>query len=344
MKLIIKMPKIARVITVVILSIIAFLSLVVFGVRAYFMAPINDYYLASAKEFKIPGLGDNFVPQGFAYDANQNRYLISGYFSNKTASAVYFVDGTSGQAKQVRLAYKDGSPMKRHSGGVAFYSDFVYVAGSSANCVYVYSYSAMLAVNDGQKVNALGEFSLVNPEDENDYITASALSIDGNRLVINEFHYEPNYSLLDSHEMTTKAGDKHGGYAIAFYFSQNEEFGLSKTPVCAYTIRDKVQGMAFHDGKIYCSTSYSLANSVIYEYDRTKMKEESKIKLLGKEISLYAIDSSIFTKSYTLPPMAEGIVFKDNKLLTMSEFACNKYILGKFTSAKWCYATDLKLL
>ena len=39
--------------------------------------------------------------------------------------------------------------------------------------------------------------------------------------------------------------------------------------------------------------------------------------------------------------MAEEIAAVDGKLYTMCESATNKYIFGKFTSAKYCYATDL---
>ena len=39
--------------------------------------------------------------------------------------------------------------------------------------------------------------------------------------------------------------------------------------------------------------------------------------------------------------MAEEIVTVDGKLYTMCESATDKYIFGKFTSAKYCYAADL---
>ena len=40
-------------------------------------------------------------------------------------------------------------------------------------------------------------------------------------------------------------------------------------------------------------------------------------------------------KGYFTPDVNDG------KLYTMCESATNKYIFGKFTSAKYCYATDL---
>jgi hypothetical protein len=64
--------------------------------------------------------------------------------------------------------------------------------------------------------------------------------------------------------------------------------------------------------------------------------------IAGHSIPVYAFDSTSLVKTYKAPPMAEEAVFVNGKLLVMSESACNKYILGKFASAKWCYATDLE--
>ena len=39
--------------------------------------------------------------------------------------------------------------------------------------------------------------------------------------------------------------------------------------------------------------------------------------------------------------MSEEIVLVDGKTYVMCESASDKYKFGKFTGAKWCYATDL---
>ena len=55
----------------------------------------------------------------------------------------------------------------------------------------------------------------------------------------------------------------------------------------------------------------------------------------------YVLDSSTQKGDIKLAPMSEEIVIVDGKLYTMCESATNKYIFGKFTSAKYCYATDI---
>ena len=58
-------------------------------------------------------------------------------------------------------------------------------------------------------------------------------------------------------------------------------------------------------------------------------------------VPLYVLDGSTLKGDIKLAPMAEEIVIENGKLYTMCESATNKYIFGKFTSAKYCYATDL---
>ena len=70
-------------------------------------------------------------------------------------------------------------------------------------------------------------------------------------------------------------------------------------------------------------------------------KQEGEITVLGQTVPRYVLDSSVLRKDIKLAPMSEEIVVVDGKLYTMCESATNKYIFGKFTSAKYCYATDL---
>ena len=71
------------------------------------------------------------------------------------------------------------------------------------------------------------------------------------------------------------------------------------------------------------------------------MKEEGSITVLGQTVPRYVMDSSTMRADIKLVPMAEEIVIVEGKLYTMCESATNRYIFGKFTSAKYCYATDI---
>ena len=312
------------------------------GLVGYFKLPVSAYYNASEKAFKIPGLKENFVPQGLFYDENEKIFLVSGYNSKaEVASAVYLVNEL-GESKKINLAYSDGSDFCRHSGGIAVYENWMYVAGSSAHAIYVYDYKEAIECENGASIRAIGSIPLYNKEDKkNDYINTSALTVVGDTLIVNEYHYGEEYPLLDSHNFTTSSGDVHGGYAIFFQLDRRMEFGTDGSIGKVFSICDKVQGMTINKGKIYCSISYGLGFSYLNEYVESNVKKDGEVTLLGKTYPVYSLDSSCLLRSYKMPPMGECVAFVGSDFYVISEFASNKYILGKFTGASWCYKTDL---
>ena len=334
------LQKAGKILLISLLIILGLIAIVLLGFRAYMQLPVLSYYSASEKAFEIPGLDEDFVPQGFCYDAENELFLISGYSAKKDASPVYVVEKESGDiVGKVFLHKENGSKFTGHAGGIAQYEDNIYIAGSSANCLYIYSYSEMLDAEYGSAITCQGKFSLELSEDE--FVSASFVTAENGRLLVGEFRYEPDYTYPDSHKVTTSAGDSHGGLMLEFALSSDAEYGIDPTPVKAYTLRDKVQGVCFGDGMIYASTSYGLAHSYIYVYDEAQLAKEGTMNILGYDLPLYAIDSASLTKTYKVPPMSEEIVIVDDRLHIMCESASSKYIFGKLIDGKWCYATDL---
>lgn len=92
-------------------------------------------------------------------------------------------------------------------------------------------------------------------------------------------------------------------------------------------------------GNMNLSNSYGPAFFHISRYTGTK--EEGSVTGLGQTVPRYVLDSSTQTAEFKLAPMAEEILVVDGKLYTMCEAATDKYIFGKFTSAKYRYATDI---
>ena len=76
-----------------------------------------------------------------------------------------------------------------------------------------------------------------------------------------------------------------------------------------------VQGITIKDNNIIISQSYTyLVNSKIriYKYDINNTNE-------------YKLDSNNLIKTITIPPMAEGIFYKDNKVYVLFESSAKKY-------------------
>ena len=321
-------------------SIFAFIGLVFLGAIGYFRFPVSNYYDESDMAFKIPGLGDDFVPQGMHYDEDTDGFFITGYMSDGSASPVYLVNKTSGKTlREIKLANEDGTPFVCHAGGIAIFDSYVYVAGCDSQSLYVFDYNEMLQAGKDATVKCIGEFSTAISEE--DGIRADFVTVEGTRLIVGEFYDEGKYPTPDSHKFTTKGGDYNQALALEYELSANASFGIVPTPKCAYSLTDKVQGMCFNDGKMYLSTSYGLSFSHIYEYEVSLFGNEGTITLMGEELTLYSVDSLSLVGDYKIPPMSEEIQFIDDEIYVMCESACNKYIFGKFTGGKWCYKTEL---
>ena len=328
-------------IPIIVLASVLLLAMLILSVgRAYFRLPVRDYYRASEKAFRIPGLSDGFIPQGLAYDWRTDSFFMTGYDKDGEASPVYVVDRAEGELqKTVLLGNEDGTAFTGHAGGLALHGQYVYVAGGAEYCLYVFSYDDVLRAENGTTVCALGRFSTGNAEDG---IRVSCVTAEENRIWVAEFYHEPKYPTPESHKMTTAAGEYQQALAVAYEFSDGEAsvFGIDPQPTIGYSLPDKVQGMAFENGYVYLSSSYGVSFSHIWEYDRSKAAYQTDLSVQGVSIPVYALDSAARTKDMKIAPMSEEIVFVEGRYYTMCESASEKYWFGKLTSAYWCYATD----
>lgn len=319
----------------------ALVALVLLGARLYFRIPVSGYYKASERGFLIPDCGRGFVAQGITYDGQSGRFLVNGYQKDNIASPIYIIAPEARKPdKTIRMALPDGSDYAGHAGGIAVYGDYVYVADGERHRLLVFSRQSIYDAADGDSVAALGAFDTA--VSDTDYIGPAFVTVDGDRLVTGEFYRNPNYQTPESHKFTTLAGDYQQALAVEYRLDGQAQYGIESTPVKVYTLPDLAQGMCFNGGKIYVSTSWGTAQSHIYQYEEDRLQLQGNIALLGMELPLYALDSAALLVDGVIAPMSEEIVIVDGKLYTMCESASNKYIFGKFTSAKWCYATDIE--
>ena len=320
--------------------VIASLGIILLGAIAYLRLPVSSYYSSSEKAFKIPGLGDSFVPQGMHYDSATDSFFVSGYCSNDEASPVYIVNKTSGElTREVRLQKADGTAFTGHSGGVAVYQDYVYIAGGNDHCLYVFSYADFMTKTTAK---CIGEIPL--KISDTDYIDVSFVSVHGNTLFVGEFYDGNKYDTLDTHIVQTKGGATNQALILTFFLSPTLQFGVGEnSPYSAISVCNEVQGIYYDEATdtMYLSTSYGLAFSHIYEHDLKQMNTEGTTTVLGKETTLYSLDSNSLVHDYKIPPMSEEIVYLDGELYVMCESASSKYIFGKLTGGQWCYKTNL---
>lgn len=328
------------IVLIVIGSILLLIGLFLLGVRGYFRLSVSDYYKHSEATFYIPGTNGGFVAQGIADDAEGNNFFVTGYMKNGSASPVYLVDKDSGRLKKTVFVQKeDGSDFTGHSGGIAVGSGYVYIAGSSACCLYVCRYTDVVGAEDGGRVKMVGKISLKTSN--TDKIRVSFVTKTDQGLIAGEFYRAGNYDTLESHRYKTAAGDQNKAMAVFLKFSDTGEFGVEDAPSAALSLPDQVQGLCKVGDSLYASTSYGLAFSYIRRYDINEAKTDEKITLLGRELPLYVFDSASLKSERKIPPMSEEIIAVNGRLYTMCESASDKYIFGKFTSSERCYATEL---
>ncbi len=298
----------------------------------------NDFYSRdSQKEFATPGAGDDFVQQGFCY-AGDNVILASGYMKGKKPSRIYVVEGTNYDDRTttyVQLKDEKGKHTTNHAGGVSVFNDKVYICNSEGDpsSILVYSLSEILSADEGDDVVAKQNV----PVDCN----ASFCEVSGNVLYVGEFYMDGKYSTADSHKLTTPSGDKNNAMVFG-YALDNDGNILADAPVGVLSVTDKIQGMAFAGDKIVLSSSYGLATSKLYVYDKSlASNNQSTITIEGKTLPIVYLDSSCLVDTISAPPMAEEMVYINGRLMVIGESASNKYLFGKLLRAKHVWSIKL---
>ncbi len=107
----------------------------------------------------------------------------------------------------------------------------------------------------------------------------------------------------------------------------NESTMNYATPDYALSITNKVQGLAFVNGKVALSASYGRSkNAKIHVYNSPlQSAQDASITVNGKEVPVWILGGTYLKKSYTLMPMSEGLSSYNGKLLVVFESGTLKY-------------------
>ena len=322
---------------IVIAGLAVLFGLVVAGLNIYMRGSVSDYYKASEKTFVIPDADNGFIAQGIAYEDNYGCFLVTGYMNDGSPSPIHAVCKQNSKfLKSVSMKLEDGTPYYGHAGGIAVYGDNIYIAGGSDHCLYVFSLGDMKDAVSGASITAKGRFEL---KSENDHINAAFVTVYDGKILVGEFYREQNYKTLESHHVEVSGGTNRA-LAVAYNLDETAQFGISPEPVEAFSLPDQVQGMCFNGDNVYVSTSYGMAFSHVYNYSLQGLASGT-MNVLGKETKTYFLDDRSLVSDSKIAPMSEEIEIVDGKMYVMCESASNKYIFGKFTGGKWCYATDI---
>lgn len=286
-----------------VVSIVSLVAVVFVGLNVAKFAIYSDFYNLKSDVCENPGLNDGFVPQGIAVLDDHDLILTSGYMNKKGQnSRIYVSDKKS--ARYIKLT-KNNEVFTGHLGGVAASRTHVYLADGKT----IYQLPVSDFTNSEIKELEIGQGTRVNN-------SASYVFCDDTYLYVGEFHDGGKY--VTNHHYETDEGDH---YAIVSKYDLND----LTTPILVYSVRDKVQGFAIKGENIYLSTSYGLTDSYFYIYDQSGVVQSNET-LDGAEVK-YLVNH---VKSVKAPAMSEGIDVYGDKIITIFESACDKYIFGKF--------------
>lgn len=201
----------------------------------------------------VPGLEEGLVPQGVAWLPQKNWFLVSGYHSDKSPSALIAVDESSGKiARQVGLRHPGGAAYTGHAGGVA--ATAVSIVVSSDSKLHV------LPLADFQEESSR-EACVFSREIEVPNRASYCFCGDG-MFWVGEFRHA-GYPTANGHRM--KIGGEEFQAWLCGYTLVDGELPLSSEgklppPDIILETPDDVQGASVSDGIVWLSCSYGSGN------------------------------------------------------------------------------------
>jgi hypothetical protein len=290
----------------------------------YFRFGFYSSFLKSfEKGFTIPGLSEDFIPQGIAV-VDSNHALVSGYRQNHLPSPVYLVNTkTSKVEKCMTFELENGTKYSGHGGGIACFQDHVWVASDSK--LYHFSYSEFLTSTNCRMVDSKVQ------------VNSNFLFEDGTYLYIGEFYRENGYETIKDHWFTTQ-DETNPALIEAHRLNDASWIGYEEKIEFCYSIPKEVQGVCIKDNHyLYLSCSYGrMSSSTLKEYDLEKVNSEYSIKLGEKHYPLYFLGKDSLLSTKDILPMSEDLDLNDGRIYVMFESGASKFWMGKYPNEA-CY-------
>ncbi len=338
--------KILKIFGICLGGVVALILVALLCVHLFTPLVYNGFFFDAEKEYKVPGLMDGVVPQGYDYVEEDISFLMCGYMSDGvSASRIYITpEFFPEESRYVELYTADGQPYLGHTGGLTHKNGRLYMAndGDEAagdNLVWVMDLREVLTAENGAKITLEQSFK---PESRAAFCLA-----DKDYLFVGEFRDPEKYLTVESHWFDVSGG-KNYAVICAYPYDSTSPDGLLRdaegklVPAFALSIGDLVQGMTrTEDGSFVLSGSYGLSSSHLRFYENVLLGQPDDTLWVGNDgVPVYFLDSEALTEDITMPPMSEELVYKDGKVYVLFESACKKYIFGNFTRGRHIYSFE----
>ena len=293
-----------------------------------FDADSCDLRKYSEASFEIPGLDEDFVPQGVCYVESLDAFAVSGYVKNEV-SRIYLVydDGIT------KKIYLDSFDL--HAGGIASNGTDLWVSAGGNEMkgghIYHMSTDALRDADDGDTVAFDGRFGV--------YSRASALYCSDDTLWVAEFYEKKDYPVNESHYY-----GKNHAWASGYKLPLNVDYTAEESPVpdVVLSVPDKVQGMCITDsGDVVFSTSYGRKNnSYIYVFDDYLNWDKSSVNINSADVDMYITTKNHRIIKSKMPTLMEGADYYKGKMYVIFESGAKTYSNAK-EIIKTAWQTDI---
>ena len=275
--------------------------------------------------FEIPGLDEDFVPQGLCFIEELDCFAVSGYSSasgegDEILSRIYLIEKDTKTVKKLLLLSPDGSAFNYHAGGIASNENDLWVASGGSEKKGGFAYHITTDVlsdaKSGDKVQFDGRFQTE--------AKASYMYCDGGMLWIGEFYNKDNP--VNSAHAYGKNKAICCGYKlpVTVDYTSNEKL----VPDVVLSIPDQVQGMSITDnGEVVFSTSYGRRNnSVMHIFSDYKSWESDSAEIFNtQDIPLYIAENDSRITKITMPTLMEAYDYYNGNLYMIFESGAEKY-------------------
>lgn len=266
---------------------------------------INIHYQLNKKDYKetidVQGNKNKYTPQGLTYSDKYNVVIQTSYNSKHEVSKIYVTDfKTNKLIKELKLIDKDDNENIHHVGGITTDNETVFITSDYE--IEEYSLDEILNTNN----DYIKSISTTKLPIRGDFCTYK-----DNYLWIGDFYLDPFYPVPDNNPLLLKYNIDNINY--------NE-------PELIISLPKMVQGLVItDDNKFIVTRSFTyLINSDLSIYSNV-YDNEDKYLFNNKEVPYYKLDKSNKEKSIKLPPMAEELFEKDNKLYILFESSSDTY-------------------
>ncbi|CAH1209850.1 hypothetical protein PAECIP111891_03423 [Paenibacillus allorhizoplanae] len=295
--------------------------------------PFNSTYQmlwnVSSERAIIPGLAEDFVPQGMAYDKDEDWIIITSYMEDKRPSTLSIIDAQTDQLIKYVNLYDGSVPYNGHAGGVAVSKDHVWIASGST--IYQLSKADLINAPDKGGVSFENKFATVT--------NASFTNYAEGVLWVGEYYYPPTYTTASSHTMLTRDNTYQYAWVAGYRLdSQTDVLPTGRNdgtntviPDLILSIPDKIQGMAMLHDSIMLSQSYSRSrDSNLLKYNKPDFNgtADTTVKVNAVGVPVWYMDShakAAGNNDMLVPPMLENMIERNEKLYLLFESGANEY-------------------